>query len=165
MIVIGDAGPVLHLHWVGVSDWALPPQQVHVVTEVWQEIDKFAPEALKDPRLWQVEQGVSLSSALAPYRLDDGEAASLSYALSIQPTEPVVILCDERVARRACGELSIPCIGSVGLIVAAFRVGRATVEDAVSALEDLPRSGRMYVRPRAIADAVAQVKREAKARP
>ncbi|MFT5377931.1 MAG: hypothetical protein ACI906_004773 [Candidatus Latescibacterota bacterium] len=51
VIVIADAGPLLHLYWVGVSSWALPSRSIHVVDEVWDEVEKNAPEALKDARL------------------------------------------------------------------------------------------------------------------
>ena len=51
MIVVADTGPVVHLHWVGASSWALPPEPILVVREVWGEIERHAPEALRDPRL------------------------------------------------------------------------------------------------------------------
>lgn len=47
MIVIADAGPILHLYWVDAMSWALPPEAIDVVEEVWQEVGKHAPEALQ----------------------------------------------------------------------------------------------------------------------
>lgn len=34
MIVVADAGPLLHLFWVGATAWALPPQEIAVVEDV-----------------------------------------------------------------------------------------------------------------------------------
>ena len=51
MIVVADTGPIVHLYWIGASSWALPPESILVVREVWQEIERHAPEALQDSRL------------------------------------------------------------------------------------------------------------------
>jgi hypothetical protein len=51
VIVVADAGPSLHLHWIGCLPWGLPPTPIHVVEQVWTEITQHAPEALADPRL------------------------------------------------------------------------------------------------------------------
>ncbi len=49
MIVVADAGPILHLHWIGCLSWGLPATKVHVVEQVWLEITQHAPQALADP--------------------------------------------------------------------------------------------------------------------
>jgi hypothetical protein len=51
VIVVADAGPILHLHWIGCLSWGLPPTPIHVVEQVWTEITQHAPQALADPRL------------------------------------------------------------------------------------------------------------------
>src|SRR3954465_15059281 len=51
VIVVADAGPILHLHWIGCLPWGLPPRRIRVVEQVWTEIIQHAPEALDDPRL------------------------------------------------------------------------------------------------------------------
>ncbi|MBK6686405.1 MAG: hypothetical protein IPG45_18190 [Deltaproteobacteria bacterium] len=49
MIVVADAGPILHLYWIDGASWALPPQDIFVVDQVWPEIEKFAPAARRTP--------------------------------------------------------------------------------------------------------------------
>jgi hypothetical protein len=69
VIVIADAGLLLHLFWVDASAWALPPRAIHVVPEVWQEVEAHAPDALQDPRVRRVIQLVTVSpqhSAIFP---------------------------------------------------------------------------------------------------
>lgn len=48
--VVADAGPILHLHWIGCISWGLPPTAVHIVEQVWIEITQHAEEALGDAR-------------------------------------------------------------------------------------------------------------------
>jgi len=38
VIVVADAGPILHLHWIGSLSWGLPATKIHVVEQVWLEI-------------------------------------------------------------------------------------------------------------------------------
>src|ERR1051326_6144400 len=107
MIVIVDAGPPLHLCWVGVSAWALPPQVIDVVAEVWAEVETHAPEALHDPRLRRVIAPSHICPELSPWRVDRGELAALAYAVSQRDQGEVLLLCDEHEARRACAALSL----------------------------------------------------------
>ena len=153
MIIVADAGPLLHLFWVGALGWGLPPLPIHVVREVWLEVEAHAPEALQDARLL-LQLAPALPPILEQWNLDAGERAALAYAASQQTAGEVLVLCDEREGRRACQELSLPVIGSIGLIVEAFRAGRVSREVAETALRDLPGRGRLHVRPELIESAV-----------
>ncbi len=106
MIAIADAGPLLHLYWVDASSWALPPRSIDVVDEVWDEVEKHAPEALNDTRLQRVSLSSTLSPLLTDWQLDLGEQTALSYALT--RSETVLVLCNERQARFACAALDLP---------------------------------------------------------
>jgi len=145
MIFVADAGPILHLFWVGASSWALPPGPIDVVEAVWREVAAHAPQALDDSRFRRVVAPAENAAALDAWRLDSGERAALSYALSQQATEDVLVLCDEREARRACIALSLAVTGSLGLIVEGFRAERATREVAVVTIRDLPVRGRLHL--------------------
>ena len=85
-------------------------------------------------------------------RLDPGEAAAISFALARSGS---LLLTDDEAARRACAELKITVIGTIGLIVEAVRSGRATREVGVLALEALPARGRLHVSAALLARAVA----------
>lgn len=146
MIVVADAGPLLHLFWVEALPWALPPQEIAVVEDVWREVASYAPDALADQRLKRVALTLSVSPLLAEKRLHTGEAVSLSYALTQAPEEQILILSDDHRARQACRDLALPFTGSIGLIVEAFRAGRVPREVAEAALRDLPGRGHLYVK-------------------
>lgn len=71
--------------------------------------------------------------------LDPGEIAVLSAALHDQESEVVL---DDKAARREASRLGIRCIGTVGLILDAHRLGFVTSVREV--LENLRQSG-MYI--------------------
>jgi len=164
MIVIADAGPILHLYWVDAHLWALPPQEIAVVEAVWAEVNAYAPDALADNRFQRIKTPLPLSPLLADKRLHTGEATSLSYALT-QSGESLLILSDDQRARQACRVLSLPYIGSIGLIVEAYRAGLASKEAAEAALRGLPEQGRLYVKPSVINAALASLEPGVKGNP
>lgn len=155
VIVVADTGPLLHLHWVGASPWALPPLPLHVVEAVWREVERHAKQVLQDSRLLRVATEEPLSPLVVGLGLDQGEQAALSYALSKRSREDVLVLCDERSARAACVQLSLLVTGSVGLILEAARAHRVPLAIAISALEGLPGRGHLHVSPSLIQQAVA----------
>jgi predicted nucleic acid-binding protein len=142
---VADAGPLLHLFWLGAADWALPPEPLHVVSEVWEEVAAHAPGILQDQRIVRVEAPPTSPALFENWRLDAGERAALSYAVSL-PAGEALFLCDEREARHACAAAGLAVVGSVGLIVAARHAGRVTRRDCVEALLDLPTRGRLHIR-------------------
>ncbi len=155
MIIIADAGPLLHLFWVDALTWALPPQEVVVVETVWREVASYAPDALRDGRLRHVPDTVAVPALLAQRQLDSGEEASLAYAMS---QSDVLVLSDDQQARRACQALSLPVTGTLGLISAAFQRGDVSKDTARIALIELPTRGRFYVKPALIARTIETLK-------
>ena len=144
MIVVADAGPILHLHWIGCLSWGLPPTRIHVVEQVWIEITQHAPQALADPRL-EREAVIEMDLALqAKFSLQSGETAAIAFALR-QPAS--LLLTDDAAARRACASVGLAAVGTIGLILEAARSKRVRVDEALRALEQLPNKGRLYVTP------------------
>lgn len=85
MIVVADAGPVLHLHWIGCLSWGLPPTPIHVVEQVWVEIAQHAPDALGDARL-QRQAATGIDPILQDrFSLQLGETAAIASRYSICP--------------------------------------------------------------------------------
>lgn len=160
MIIVADAGPLLHLFWVDALAWALPASRIIVVEAVWREVSRHAPEALQDSRLQRVTVSSPVAPSLRNQRLDSGEEASLAYALAQPEKADVLFLCDEMRARRACRDLSLAVKGSVGLILDSVDDGRVSAETARTALRDLPGRGRLYASPDLIAHALAALDAE-----
>ena len=138
VIIVADAGPILHLHWIRGSSWGLPQQSIQVVEQVWLEIAKHAPECLEDPRFVRIPPPESYPFDRDRFSLHDGEAAAIAVALS---HPGALLLTDDESARRACVEFRISAVGTIGLILAAAREGRIGVTEARAALEALPNRG------------------------
>src|SRR5690349_13933109 len=100
-----------------------------VVETVAAEVQRYEAGALEYPQVVRVPD-VTRSEEEWARRLDDGEVAALSLALTYQPSDQVVFMCDERTARQTASSLGLPVIGSLGLILAAFRSDRVTRETA-----------------------------------
>lgn len=157
MIIICDAGPLLHLHWVGATEWALPGDECLVGQTVWNEVARQDPHALQYAQLRRTPE-VDPDPRLAAWRMDEGEATALSLALSFPCATEVLVLCDERQGRSACMSLGLSCVGSVGLILEAALANRVGVEAAEAALRDLPGRGRCWLKREVIDAAVARLR-------
>jgi predicted nucleic acid-binding protein len=143
VIVVADAGPILHLHWIGCLSWGLPPTSIHLVEQVWTEITQHAPQALTDPRL-EREPVVEIDRALqAKFSLQSGEAAAIAFALK---RSGALLLTDDAAARRACVSVGLATVGTIGLILEAARSKRVPVDEAIQALKQLPNEGRLQSR-------------------
>jgi predicted nucleic acid-binding protein len=138
---------------------ALPSHRIDVVSDVWEEVVIHAPDALQDSRLYRVTSPIQVPQNISQWNLDRGEQAALSYALAQRSEQDVLVLCDERQARQACTTLSLPVVGSIGLIVEAFRAGRASLAIASETLRNLPHTGRLHIRTQLIEQAVAELER------
>jgi predicted nucleic acid-binding protein len=147
LIIVTDAGPLLHLHWVQALDWALPNQPIHVVRSVMDEVTRHAPDAGADRRLLPVDDPPATAPELKGFSLDGGEAAALTLALEERERGQVLVLCDERLARSACAALGLPVAGSIGLILKAAESRRVALLTARSALLRLPTDGRFQIAP------------------
>ena len=152
MIVVADAGPILHLYWIGCLSWGLPPTPIHVVEQVWTEITQHAPQALADPRL-EREPVVEIDPELqAKFSLQSGETAAIAFALKHSAS---LLLTDDAAARRACASVGLAAVGTIGLVLEAARSKRVPVDEALQALEQLPNKGRLHVTPELLAQAIA----------
>jgi predicted nucleic acid-binding protein len=145
VIVVADSGPLLHLHWIGAAEWALPPTTIDVVDVVWREVASYAPEALNVQRLRCVPTPSPIPDRIAAFRLDDGEAGAIAYATRPEVEGTGLLLCDDVRARKACRQLSLAVVGSIGLIVEASRAKRVPIPVAKAALGDLAVKGKLYV--------------------
>lgn len=155
MIVVADAGPILHLYWIECLDWGLPPTRIYVVEEVWAEVARHAPAALRDSRFARRTAPAANVEWQARFSLDSGETAAIAFALEHAGS---LLLTDDEAARRACAALELPAVGTIGLILEAARARRVDVTTAMRAMEELPARGRLHIGSGLLARAVAALK-------
>lgn len=126
MIVVADAGPIIHLSLIGRVDLlAALYGRVLVPTAVYKEVVQAGAglpgsTELRDAPWAEVAEYspvADLPKTLSS-RLHSGEAAALRLALSRRAD---LVLSDDRQARTAARELGLQVIGTLGVLVEAKR--------------------------------------------
>ncbi|WP_291991166.1 DUF3368 domain-containing protein [Candidatus Accumulibacter sp. ACC007] len=98
--------------------------QIIVPEAVWTEVvvdgwdDKAARELSAQP--WPIREHVAVSARVEAWNLGAGESAVLSYALANPPVRAII---DDSEARRCAKTLSIPILGTGGILLLAKRHG------------------------------------------
>lgn len=129
MIVVADAGPIIHLSRIGHLDLIpflygriVVPRQVYDEV-VRSESSPPGSEELRHADWVDVEEREIRSkvSSLLEGHLDAGEAAALALALDLKAD---LILSDDRQARIAGERLGFPVRGTLGILLEAKRRNR-----------------------------------------
>jgi predicted nucleic acid-binding protein len=154
---IADASPLILLTKVGRLDLLrLGEVDVTVPDVVAREIGVRGPG---DPTVQAIQQAGWLIVVPTPpvpasvrvCNLDEGESGVLAVAVA-EPGSEVVL--DDRAARRCARALGVPVLGSVGLVLAAKRLG--SIPAARPIVEDLRRAG-LYLDDAFVAEALKRV--------
>ena len=127
-LVVADAGPLVALFRVGQEHLLNIVARRIVVPQV--VVDELVAGPLLEPAAVAARSGLPEWMEVAPvqptprevaaYNLDPGESAALSEAVA---SGPAAVLIDESKGRAAAMRLGIPVIGSLGVFLAAKRVG------------------------------------------
>jgi predicted nucleic acid-binding protein len=75
-----------------------------------------------------------------------------------------ILLTDDLAARDAAKRLGITPVGSLGIIVRAYRIGRLTLEEAERAIRNLQRTSSLFVTSAIIELALEQLRQFVPAR-
>lgn len=137
--VVVNASPLITLFRSGQAG-LLPRLFKHIVVPdaVWKEVvldewEDTAAQALGQ-QSWPVREAVVSSPRVAAWGLGAGETAVLSHALANPPLRAVI---DDMDARRCAKTLSIPMLGTGGVLVLAKRRGLLpSVADGIARLRD-----------------------------
>ena len=123
---IADTSAIIYTDQLGLLDvWRLLFERVLVPFAVMDELIEGFSEGIEgtDPRAldWMEIRDVPTDPTLRRFpRLDPGETAALSLALTF-PADQVTLLLDDRDARDAAGALGLDFTGVLGVLLAAKR--------------------------------------------
>ncbi len=124
-----------HLDLLRLGDAAVIVPQT-VVTEIEAKgLDDPVPRAVRAAGWIQIEASPA-ADAVAVCRLDAGEAAVLSLALGDPAAE---VILDDLAGRHCARRLGIPCLGTLGLVLLAKRLG--AIPRARPVLDQLRQAG------------------------
>ena len=121
--------------------------RVFVPQAVWDELEEFHSRLPDFVELRRVRDSTQRLPGTEPLGRGEAEALLLAKELGAQ-----LLLTDDRKARLAARRLQIPCIGLVGMVVQAKRLGRIpSVRDVLRLIET---KGGLYLSELVIAEAL-----------
>ncbi len=134
LIFLGNAGRIDLLRVTGVSRVIVPQAVFDEVTTTTH--DDRAARALTEAHWIERTTPIDIPSAVSEWDLGDGESAVIAVALETTGARPVI---DDLEGRRCALALRLDVMGTLGVVIAAYRRGR--IKDPRQVLLDLRASG------------------------
>jgi predicted nucleic acid-binding protein len=137
MIVVADTSPINYLVLIGHIDLlGAMYKRVLIPLSVWQELqDQESPESVRawtaSPPIWLELREVDIRDASEIASLDPGELEAIALAREVRAD---FLIVDELDARREAIRLSLPVIGTLGVLRAASQAGLISLSEAISKL-------------------------------
>jgi len=146
LIFLGNAGRLELLRACGATRFFVPPS---VLDEVTASQHADAAARLVAEAEW-IERGptVPIPKEIVEWDLGPGESAVIATCLELDGARSVL---DDLAGRKCARSFGLPVIGTIGLVIAAYRLGQ--IDDARKVLHDLRASG-MWISDRVIDQAL-----------
>ena len=162
LVVIADAGPLIHLNEIGQLPLLSLFGTVFIPDAVWLEavtngtvlgkdIEQLASCRRQTLNATDVVQFVAENHL---EYLQSGERECL--CLCVRSAVPL-LLTDDLAVRDAAKRLNLTPVGSLGLVVRAYRFGLLTLAQAEDCLRDLQSVSSLYVVPAIVELAIEQL--------
>ena len=161
-LVVCDAGPLIHLDELACLDLLEDFQEVLVSPEVWREVERHRPLALRQPGtgLRQVSPAGAPPPALETMAqvltLHAGEREALQVALE---HAGAILLTDDTAARLAAGNLGLETHGTIGVLVRAIRRLQRTRGQVLAILRLIPEQSSLHLKRSLLEAVIAEVER------
>ena len=160
LLVVCDAGPLIHLDQLGCIDLLADFSQVVIPDVVWREVEHHRPTAFDQKTIPFVRvkpSGEPSAELIAAHRLlvlHAGEAQALQLA---QELNADLLLTDDTAARLAARTLQVSAHGTLGAMLRAIRRGQRTPDEILNVLRVLPVRSTMHVKPGLLHEIIRQV--------
>lgn len=156
VVVVCDAGPLIHLDDLGCLDLLRGFQMVLVPDAVWSEVSHHRPGLTMEN--WQRVTAPAFSSArlaaiARSLTLHSGEIEALRLA---ETTGQCWFLSDDTAARLAAKQLGVRVHGTLGLLLRAIRIGQHSREAVVAILKTLPARSTLHISDRLLREIIAE---------
>lgn len=158
-ICVLDAGPIIHLDQLGALDLLHELGAVFIPQTVAAEAEVHRPGVTAKLGEHVVPETTTVSLALAgvmrEFDLQDGEVAALAWAEQFGAD---FFVSDDMAAREAATSLGYDSTGTLGVIEAAFRVGRLSRVEAVELLSAIPARSTLFIRPALLVEVIEGIR-------
>ena len=147
---VSDTGPVRHLWEVGkehiltLFSVVYLPNQVKVelsLQDVWQNLDKAVLDGIRVENVADSE--IQNTSAIFADR--DLQSADVALIVLAKSLNPHAVLTDDLNLREALESLGLPVVGSVGLLIRAFKNGDFGKADLEALIDRLFTGSTLYL--------------------
>lgn len=161
---VADSGPLIHLRETKSRTLLELFGAVHLPGAVWGEtVGKHRVEATQLQELGNVRRHTTDLSAAHAYvtahgyhGLQDGETECLFLCRQLGLT---LLLTDDLAVRDAAKGLEVTPVGSLGIVIRAYRVGLVSLQEAEQVLLDLYATSTLFVTRAVVDRAIEELKR------
>lgn len=163
---VADAGPIIHLSEIDALQFLQVFDHLLILNEVWNETvgkRRVSASALmafdfvpQEPSPVTDVAEFMISNSLSHLQHGEIEALFLCQSRSIP-----LLLTDDLAARDGAKRLNITLVGSLGILIRAYRKSLISLEDAKNRLMRLQKQSSLFVTPAIIELAMAEIDRKA----
>ncbi len=161
IIVIADAGPIIHLDELNSLELVSDFDKVIVPETVWHEVQHHRPQALLHTKVNLIRHRAEYFSpqvnALTPfYTLHAGEQEALHLCCEFKNS---LLLTDDTAARLAAKNLGVIAHGTLGILVRAIRQQSRSKSEILELLRAIPTQTSLYIRASFLAEVISDIEK------
>lgn len=160
MLVVCDAGPIIHLDQLDCLDLLSDFSRVVVPDVVWREVEHHRPTALTQVAVQferlkpRGEPAAALTTLHRLFALHAGELQALQIA---QELSADFLLTDDTAARLAAQNLQVTVHGTLGVLLRAIRRKQRSPQEVLALLHVLPSRSTLHIKPELLDDIIRQI--------
>lgn len=162
---IADAGPIIHLHEIGALSFLRLFETVHVPGAVWKEtigkkrvpVDRL--EALEVVQRHEVASD-EIDSFVERENLDHLQSGEQECLLLLSQQSVDLVLTDDLAVRETVKEMGITPVGSLGVVVRAYREEWIALHEAERLLRELHEKSTLFVTAALIEKAIGTIREQ-----
>jgi len=157
-----DSGPLIHTQEIDALRWTRLFSKIHYPPAVYEELKKRK-ETQKT-----LEQKVFKEARLTPKAKKQAEVIYTKYGLNFAESEAIslarqekitIFLTDDLEARAVSLELGLRPVGSVGLLLKAFREKLIRFSELENKLQRLLHESSLFITPQLILEAIKEARK------
>jgi len=150
LIAVADAGPFIHLAEVNCLPFLAVFTHLHVPETVWSEI-------LKQPQIADADFSKAttvrrhdlsqdqVAKFIAENRLGELHSGEQECLFLCKQIGASILLTDDLATREVAKQVNLTPVGSLGIVVRAYRAGRISLADAERHLGELYENSSLFV--------------------
>lgn len=147
---VADAGPIIHLKEIGCLPYLLIFSSLHVPKAVWDETVGHGHVSSEELSGLENMQRHTLDRAeverfLKHNKCEDLDSGERECLYLCDAIDVPLILTDDLAVRDAATRLHVVPVGSLGVVVKAYRSGKISPQEAESKLNDLYDVSSLFV--------------------